>query len=281
MVCRANWTEEQRERERQQERARRVARRTEVNLERVLICPDVHVPYHHDLAWRTFLATARGWKPHRLVILGDFGDFYKVSDYPKDPARKLDFVDEVAAVNAELDRVSALHIEDVIFCEGNHETRLTRYINSQASALAGLPGMQPVQLLHVRERGWGWVPYGSSAAIGKINFVHDTGRSGVNAARQAVEDMGGNVVQGHTHRAGCHYTTSSMGERHVGWTMGWLGDPECIDYRHRARVMRENQHGFGVARIEKSTGLGWVHFVPILGGRACVDGVMYDGRSVA
>src|SRR5262245_31336342 len=41
-------------------------------IERVLVCPDLHCPYHDELAWSTFLAVARGWRPDILVILGDF-----------------------------------------------------------------------------------------------------------------------------------------------------------------------------------------------------------------
>lgn len=241
-------------------------------LERVLICPDAHHPYADSQAWETFLAVARDWRPDTLVILGDFGDFYGVSGYTKDPARRLSFAEELRAVNAELDRVEALRVPRVIFIEGNHETRLARYVADKAPALAGI--VDDVSLLNVQSRGWEWVPYGRSATVGKLHFAHDVGHSGVYAARQSVAAMGANIIFGHTHRAGCHYESTVSGERHVGWTCGWLGDAEYIDYKHRARVLRENQHGFGVAYVERGTGHGWVHFVPILGGRCVVDGRM-------
>jgi hypothetical protein len=211
-----------------------------------------------------------------LVILGDFGDFYKVSGYPKDPGRKLTFADEVAAIRVELGQVERLCVPRVIYCEGNHETRLTRYINGIAPALHDVVGVY--DLLDVKRRGWEWVSYGHHISVGKISFAHDVGCAGMYAARQSVQAFGGCIVFGHTHRAGCHYESTVNGERHVGWTMGWLGDPEAIDYRHRARVRRENQHGFGTTYIDSVTGEGWVNFVPILSGRACVDGVIYSGR---
>lgn len=244
-------------------------------LTRVLICPDVHVPYHDDLAWETFLAAAREWCPDVLVILGDFADFYKVSDYPKDPARRLTFQDEVRLVNAELDRVMALRVPRVIFIEGNHETRLQRLIQRYAAELHGIVDVR--DLFKIAARGFEWVGYGHYITIGKLNFTHDCGRAGIYAARQSVTDFGHNIIFGHTHRAACHYESSIHGERHVGWTMGWLGDPEYIDYKHRAKVMRENQHGFGVAHIDE-TGCGWVTFVPIIEGRAVIDGQMISGR---
>lgn len=252
------------------------------SLERVLIVPDVHVPYHDELAWRTVLAVARGWRPDACVILGDFGDFYQVSQHPKDPSRRISFGDEIKFVLAELERFAKLGIPRVIFCEGNHETRFQRLVNAQSPVLHGVTGIasDARQLLDVAGRfGWEWVPYGHHASIGKLSFMHDAGHCGVYAARQSVTSFGASIVFGHTHRAGAHYESTVGGDRHVGWTMGWLGDPEAIDYRHRARVLRESQHGFGIAHIEQGSGLFWCGFVPVISGRAVVDGVMFDGRS--
>src|SRR5512139_2213092 len=44
---------------------------------RVLICPDVHIPYQDPVAWETFLTVAAAWKPDTLVLLGDVVDFYQ------------------------------------------------------------------------------------------------------------------------------------------------------------------------------------------------------------
>lgn len=249
------------------------------DVERVLICPDVHVPYQDDLAWRTFLNVAKLWNPHVLVVLGDFCDFYQVSQWPKDPSRRLQFKDELEAARKELAKLIDLTTYvgvRRIFCEGNHETRLARYIASTAPAMHGVVDARSA----IDPEGrFEWVPYGHHASVGKLAFTHDVGAAGENAARQSVRAFGGNIIFGHTHRASSHYESTVNGERHAGFTMGWLGDPEAIDYRHRARVLRENQHGFGVAYVERSTGIGWAHFVPIIAGRACVDGVLYDGRS--
>ena len=238
--------------------------------QRILICPDVHVPYQHAESWETFLAVARAWRPHVLVILGDFADFYCVSSFPKDPSRRLTFQEETLLANRELDRVLALNIPRVIYCEGNHETRLSRYIAKNAAAFHGVIDARHL-LQFDRRAGWEWVPYGQHIEIGKLSFSHDVGFAGVYAARQSVAAFGHNIIFGHTHRAQCHYESTVHGDRHVGWTMGWLGDPSAIDYRHRARVMRESQHGFGVAHV-LDDGTGWVHFAPIIDGRAIVDG---------
>ncbi len=244
--------------------------------ERVLILPDCHHPYVDHLAWNTFLRVAKVWKPKTLIILGDFVDFYQVSQFPKDPGRKMGFSGEIEAARVALNQLSALRVPRVVYCEGNHETRLARYVAARSPELHGLIDVK--SLLDVRKRGWEWVPYGHYSSVGKLHFMHDAGHAGVAAARQSVASFGGCIIFGHTHRAASHYESTVNGDRHCGFTMGWLGDPEAIDYRHRARVIRESQHGFGIAHVELSTGLGWVSFVPILGGRAVVDGKMIDGR---
>jgi UDP-2,3-diacylglucosamine pyrophosphatase LpxH len=246
------------------------------NLIKVLICPDTHLPYHDKLAWKTFLEVAKKWKPDKLVILGDLVDFHEVSTHSKDPKKRIPFDEEVRLCNLELDKISKLNVKEVRYLEGNHETRLTRYINDRCPELAGITDVR--KLLHIQERGWKWTPYQKHTTIGKISFTHDVGFSGANAAAQSVNAFGGNIVVGHCHRAAGHYVSSVRGDRHVGWAMGWLGDASAIDYRHQARVARESQHGFGIAYIRKSDGIGWLHFVPIIKGNACIDGKIYNGR---
>lgn len=244
-------------------------------LQRLLICPDVHLPYHDALAWETFLEVAREWRPDVLVFLGDIVDFYQVSRHPKDPLRRITFQDEVAIANRELNRVSALKIPRVVVTEGNHETRLQRWLVDQAPQLVGIVDVR--DLLQIDRRNWEWFPYGTHTRIGKLHFSHDVGHAGVYAARQSSMAFGHNIIFGHTHRAQAHYESTVTGERFVSWTMGWLGDPEAIDYQHRAKVTRNSQHGFGVAHLDVE-GNGWVSFVPVIRGAAVVDGVLYRGQ---
>jgi predicted phosphodiesterase len=245
---------------------------------RILICPDVHIPYQDPVAWECFLRVAEQWKPDILVLLGDVVDFYQVSVHPKDPTRKITFQEEIAATNQELGRVGALKVPEVVYCEGNHETRLQRMLTAQAPQLVGMVDVR--DLLQVDRRGWTWVPYGTHHRIGKLHFTHDIGHCGVYAARQSSMAFGHNIIFGHTHRAGAHYESTVNGDRHVAWMMGWLGDPSAIDYQHRAKVMRNSQHGFGIAHLDQH-GNGWVHFVPIIEGTCVVDGVVYRAPKVA
>lgn len=243
---------------------------------RIMVCPDAHHPYVDELAWRTFLAAARKVKPDVMVVIGDFADCYAVSSHAKDPGRKSRLKDELEAVNKALDQISRLEIPRVEFCEGNHETRITRFVASEASALYGMLDVK--DLLRITERGWGWTAYNDFLRIGKVAFTHDVGRCGVNTARQSLQDFGGNIVIGHSHRASLAFQGTTAGEQHFGLNVGWLGDVDSIDYHHKARARRDWQHAFGLID-QTADGLSWATLVPILEGRCVVYGEQVSGRA--
>ena len=253
---------------------------------RVGIIRDVHVPYHDELAWTTTLKSIEAMQQSKLgldtlVILGDFGDCYDISDFPKHPNRAHDYESEVDAVRAQLARVSRLGIPRVVFLSGNHEDRLPRFLTKNAPQLYNLVSIP--ELYGIRARGWEWVPYGESIAIGKIHYSHDWGACGKYAVQRQLE-IGHSVVAGHTHRAGCAYgggvaITSPTDQRRVSWSMGWLGDFESLafSYTKKWKARAEWTHGFGTATMDP-TGVGWVHFHPVIEGRAVVDGKVVSGR---
>src|SRR4030095_140728 len=110
-------------------------------LNRVLLMPDTHRPYHSEAAFTTVLAVAEGWRPDICVIMGDFADFCEVSSHPQNPACKFSFPEEVADVNAGLDdldrALKAAGCRDKRFLQGNHEHRLQRYVRANADKLEG------------------------------------------------------------------------------------------------------------------------------------------------
>jgi len=248
---------------------------------RLLILPDVHAPYHSARAWACVLDVAQRWHPDGCVQLGDFGSFDSVSSHDHDPKKVLPLEEETAGCNTALDQLDrALKRGGCVrgnrwMLEGNHETRIDRYCQRLAPELRFATDWR--EMLHLDRRGWRVLPYKESLAFGELRLTHDVGRAGVNAARQSLQDVGTNIVFGHTHRLQVVYQGTQAGKRHVGATLGWLGDPEAIDYRHRDLVRRDWQHGFGVAYFLAS-GEFWLQAVPIVGGRCVIDGVIYAGK---
>lgn len=234
----------------------------------ILTIPDTHVPYHCPKTWATILRAIKRKKPELVVIIGDFADFYAVSSFPKDPARKANLVYEVACVNRELCKVQDLMDSKVIFVAGNHEARLQSYVTQKAPELFGLVNIP--KLFKLKERGWDYVPYRSHTHVGKLAFSHDVGYSGKSAAQQSLAAFQGNLVFGHTHRGEVVYGGTVKGEHRVCMNVGWAGDLDQIDYMHKSAT-KDWQHGFGWADMDVK-GNAWLSFVPILGGTCCVAG---------
>lgn len=240
--------------------------------------PDCHHPYVHKGAWKVFRNVIRGWKPHVFVCLGDFGDLGSVSRHLKDPAKILPLADEIRGI-----RLARRQLEEALdaakcrerhFLQGNHDLRTHTYVCENAPALANSGLVQSWTEAYGLGEDWHVTLYKESLQIGHLRMTHDVGRAGVNAARQSLQDVGENLAFGHTHRGQVVYQGTVNGRKLVGATLGWLGDPEAIDYRHKDQVRRDSIHGFGVVHM-RDDGVFWLTFVPIIKGCAVVDGVLY------
>lgn len=236
---------------------------------KIIVCPDAHHPFVDKKAWATFLAACKTVKPDILVIIGDFLDCLSVSAHKKKATDEKFLAMELEAGNKALDEICSLGIDRVIYIEGNHETRVSRFLNDKAPELDGLFVLS--EKLKLKERGIEHVPYGEFIRIGEMAFSHDVGRCGVNAARQSLQDFGDNLTFGHSHRAQVVYGGTVEGKTHVCMNVGWLGDYEAIDYRNRPTAKREWQHSFGFI-YQDSKGVSYCNLVPIINGSCIVDG---------
>ncbi len=245
-------------------------------VKRILVMPDTHEPFSDQRAVDCFLEAAYQYQPDELIIIGDYADFFGVSQHVKPPERKYMFKEEAQQSCDELDVVESLGVKKVTFCEGNHENRLTRYIARQAPELHGIVKTAKELLGVDRRPGWNWLDYGVPYRVGQIAAVHDVGRSGVNAMRASLADFGGNLIFGHTHRLGVFYDGTVDGETRVCMNVGWLGDYDSIDYMHKFKAKRSWQHGFGTVDMDEN-GVGFCNAIPIINGRCMIDGRTVKG----
>lgn len=248
-------------------------------LRRAAFIPDTHRPYHDQRAWRVLLAALRAFGPQTVVVLGDFFDCWAVSSHSKDPRRKLDLASEIADGDAGLRDLEALGADELIFCEGNHEWRLDRYVSDRAQevyrtlAPAGLLTVRSLpEALGLKQRGWQWHPYKSFAKLGKLHLTHDCGRAGARAHEDAQAAFESNAVIGHTHRLALTVRGSARGEAHVGAMFGWLGDVTQVDYMHKIRALRDWALGFGIGWHDPSSGAVYVQPVPIVNYSVVING---------
>lgn len=247
-------------------------------VDRALLMPDVHLPYQDKVAFACFLRVLSGGRFKKLVGLGDLADCYHVSSFDLDPRRVIgDFEEECELVcegREEIDEAAKRgRVKDKILMQGNHEVRIDRYMVKNAPKMA-FAAKNWIELFGLAEAGWVCHPYKTSIQLGNLRITHDIERAGVYAARQSQLDMGCSVAFGHTHRLQVHYQGTVDGPRHVGITCGWLGDPEFIDYKHRDKVRRDSIHGFATVNV-LDDGTFWAQAIPIINGRAVVDGEVY------
>jgi hypothetical protein len=248
---------------------------------RVAILPDIHAPYHHKEAWALTVQALRAWAPDTVIQLGDLIDLACVSSYVKDPRTTLSLAEEVRVAREVVADIASIvdaprSGKKLVMCAGNHSARLSKYILQNAPELIGCVSVP--ELLGFDRYGAISVPYGEGYEMGDCIFTHDIGRCGANVARQQLLDAGCNIVAGHSHRLQIVYGGSVYGARHVSASLGWLGDPQAIDYRHRSMVKREWTLAFGTA-IFLADGNFFLRQHPIVNGRCEVDGVVYGART--
>lgn len=94
---------------------------SETPLEKWLLLPDTHVPYHDRRAFGLALSAAQGIGCKNVAVLGDFADFYAVSSHPKPPDRRKSIQWEIEEVNTALDLIDTMFPGDKKYVSGNHE----------------------------------------------------------------------------------------------------------------------------------------------------------------
>jgi predicted phosphodiesterase len=239
-------------------------------LTRLLFVPDVHRPYHDKRAWRLLLRAARAFRPHRIVVLGDFGDFYSISSHSKDPNRARLLDQELSSVAAGLTDLERIGAGERYFIAGNHEHRLERYLCDRAPELYNVVRLDA--LLELQARGWHYTAYRDHLKIGRLYVTHDTGTAGSAAHVRARSTFEASVVIGHTHRIGVHYAASAKGKSSVGAMFGWLGDAaKAAPYAHRVNVRRDWHLGFGIGYMT-SSGVVHLQACPIIDYSVMVEG---------
>lgn len=248
-------------------------------MESLLVCGDAHIPFEDKRAWALMLSVGRWLKPHHVVCVGDIADCMAVSSHSKDPIRKTQFKQEVAAVNHALDELDALKGANYVFVAGNHCDRLTRYLQDVAPELYGVVDIPA--LFKLNARAWNYVPYKQYTKLGKLYITHDVGSAGRFAAFKALDTFQHSIVTGHTHRLCYIVEGNAVGEFKLSAQFGWLGDASKVDYMARVNVNKNWALGFGVGYLNPATGVAYLVPVPIVvvkGVYSCVvNGKYFEG----
>jgi len=208
------------------------------------------------------ISVGKALKPHGIVSIGDLADFCAVSTHSKDPQRLSNLKTEVDDVLTGLDELDGLGAKEKLYIAGNHEDRLTRYLQDKAPELFGVFDIP--SLLQLKERGWAYTPYRAYTKVGKLHLTHDVGVAGRNATFKALDTFQHSVVTGHAHRLQYIVEGNAVGEYKLSAQFGWLGDRSKVPYMHRARVNKDWALGFGVGYVEPKTGIAYLTPTPII-----------------
>jgi predicted phosphodiesterase len=206
----------------------------------VVLIPDTHVPEHHTGAVANIGALLEEVKPKGVVHTGDFLNLDAPSRWSKGTINE--FAGGVHEEREKGKRVLefwrskhdgyfGLHL-------GNHDIRISAYLQKYAPAVAGMPEWQYDRLLSLDDYGIevrdsihkvapGWVTtHGDNR---EIKMTQTAGGTAYNAAVK----YDTNVVCGHTHRAGISQTSHGYGGRmrsKIGMEIGHISDLSKVSY---------------------------------------------------
>lgn len=242
-------------------------------LEPILVVPDTHIPYHDKRAFNLMVSAAKDLQPKHMFIIGDFMDFYTVSDHSKNPERSLKLTEELKAGEEELDKLDTIGAKNKTYIGGNHCDRLTRYLQNKAPELFDIVNIP--DLLHLKRHGWEYVPYKRDTKLGKMTLTHDVGVAGRYSVYKCLDTYQHSVITGHSHRLAYIVEGNATGEFKLSAQFGWLGDANKIDYMQHAKVLKDWALGFGVGHLDPKSGYVYMVPVPIINYTCVVNGKLY------
>jgi len=120
---------------------------------------DNHIPYQNKLLEMKFLETIKKLKPDVVVLMGDVIDLANLSPFTR---MEKDFLlsDEVLATSRYLQRVKDVSGKaDVIYLEGNHETRFIKYVSRRAEKIQELEHIRIEKVMCLDDMEIEWWPH--------------------------------------------------------------------------------------------------------------------------
>jgi len=245
-------------------------------MRRIVVVPDLQVPYHSRPAVRALGRFIEDYKPDQVACVGDLVDMPQISQWTKGGAGE-HTRDLHKHRNEAIEVIDMLKID--VISRANHEDRLFKAISGRLPGFVGLPELQIENFLKLNEMG---VTYAHDPYLLAPNtyLMHgDEGtqsqRAGSTAASLS-QRISASVVIGHTHRLGLVPTTHMVGGKvlRIDWGMevGCILDYKSGGFKYM-KGMANWQMGFGMLTVEGKTVTPTP--VPIQNKSFVVDGTRY------
>lgn len=199
-----------------------------VQKQRVAVISDLHGEFVDEKAYKVTLSFLRDYQPSVLVINGDLVDFYPISNWDKNPARKGNVQEECDKANGMLRQMRKVVGKDckMYYIEGNHENRLQRYLwknpeleSVRSLSLPEMMSLKGPKVEFIKTDMDYWKSTDGSLEIGDIHVTHGDNRlngastskySGY-SAKNTMMNMQRSILMGHVHRLGLVYHRSKAG----------------------------------------------------------------------
>lgn len=213
------------------------------------VISDLHIPYHDQQAVESAVAYLKKRKPDVLLINGDYGDWYSVSRYMKDP-KKRKLKREIRMQREGLRWIRSQFANcRIVGKEGNHELRWNHYLFNSAAEISEFPQVSLPRILGMKTLGIEYVDNQRPVMAGKLPIFHghELGKgisSPVNSARGVFTRMISTALVGHHHRSSSHTEPNWKHEEIVCWSTGCLCGLNA-DYA----VINKWNHGFAVVEV--------------------------------
>lgn len=228
-----------------------------------IFMPDAHIEDVDSKAWAAFIRALSAVHANELVILGDFLDCKAPARWSKATADEYagTLVKEIKAGKERLAHIRGYFDGTISYLAGNHENRITSYVDRYAPAVKGLVPSLPDLLDFVAHRvDYQPQPYlvapGTYAIHGNL-LSSVLGAAGQSAFKERVRH-GMSIVQGHSHRLGIGWDRQ---ERSRFWMeCGHLSDVDKAGYLEFPGQANWQQ-GFGVLHVRNGRTFPSVHAI--------------------
>lgn len=211
---------------------------------KVLILPDIHLPWANWDALKQAYKWRLKHKPDLVICLGDITDQKIWSRWPKD-TDDASPTDEFLAAEKGLKKLHQWFPKLVII-RGNHDTRI------QSKAIeVGIPAQMFSDIDEVFNfKGWEWIPQNEKLVIktirGPVIIVHGDEQGGTPAQKSRI--LGMSLIQGHSHKVSITYTSTLKGTI-FGAEMGCIMDIHSKAAKYAAPNPVGASIGFGVLKF--------------------------------
>lgn len=197
---------------------------------RVLSLSDAHIPYHDGKALEAAVEYGREhFQPDVILLNGDFADFYSISRWETDP-NKRNLKQELGVVeDCLLWLRGAFPKARIVYKEGNHEERWTKFIWNKAPELWDLPACRIDAILGLADKGVEYVTDKRIVMLGELPALHGHEfprglTNPVNQARGAFLRTNHSTLTAHGHRSSTHAEANLFKKETMSFSQGCLCD---------------------------------------------------------